>query len=160
MALVALSGCGGASDPAGSYEGTLTESGETSRTTADLQPGAAPSAETDHYNRSNADAVVSVRRVDPGHLELDLGGGCVVRVEHGDPQSAAAAVDPPHQTCHIAVEGFTGDVTLSGDAHLTHADPPSLDFSFYGSGSIGEPSRAGHVAVSHTIVFSGRHRAP
>lgn len=154
-----LGGCGGGFDPTGEYEGALVESGADSRMTSDLQPDAAGTMDVRRYNRSRTQVVV-VRRVDPRHLEVDIGGDCKLRVEHmAEPNDDSALIpEAPEQRCTFTVEGFSGELTMHGTADFTRQDPPTLTLAVTGMSRSGDPNRAGYHAVDHTISFTAPRR--
>jgi hypothetical protein len=153
-------GCGGF-DPVGSYEGTATRSGNTSRMDSDVGADGTANVTRSNFNTSQTGAVVTVRRIDDSHLEVDIGDGCRVRVEQQPEPNEhnTQVVLSPEQRCRVQVEGFSGEAFLSGHVNFRKQDPPQIDVTLNANTQQGDPSRAGSVTLGYTYAFNGQRRA-
>jgi hypothetical protein len=129
----------------------------------DLAPDGTSTGSNQSANSSETGVVATVTRVDDRHLDVALGDFCRVRFEQRpEPnEHSAQVVFEPEQRCPVAVEGFTGDVSVSGDLQLTRGqDPLPLRVTIHGSAQRGDPDRAGYVNESFSYTFSGTRSTP
>jgi hypothetical protein len=150
-------------DPVGAYEGTAAQSSQTVTMLTDLAPDGTSTGSNHSANSSETGVVATVTRVDDRHLDVALGDFCRVRFEQSpEPnEHAAQVVIEPEQRCLVAVEGFTGDVSVAGDLQLARGqDPLSLSVTIHGSAQIGDPDRAGYVNETFSYTFSGTRSTP
>ncbi len=150
-------GCGGF-DPVGTYEGTLTRNGETSTLNTDVAADGSANATTSSFTSSQTGVVATVTRVDDNHIDIVIGDTCRVRVEQSPEPNEhdGQVVLEPEQRCHLEVEGFSGDVRVSGMAQFGRDDPKTLRVTLTGANQAGDPNRAGFRSITFAYTFDGQ----
>jgi hypothetical protein len=157
---LALAGCGGF-DPVGTYEGTATRTSQTMRMLADLAPDGTSTVSDNNANNNETGVVARITRIDETHLNVALGEFCRVRIEQSpEPNEHNATIElTPLQQCHLVLDGFEGDVPVSGHAQFDR-DQENTPFtlSITGSAQRGDPNRAGYLSVTFSYQFRGERR--
>jgi hypothetical protein len=162
--LVLVASLASCSDPppielAGSYTGDARCNGETLRMNEDVDENGRGDGTTTQFRWNDDDIVLTFRRVDPTHLELDV-NDCTLRFVHPAPPQDEHARVEPGQHCRIHEATFDHDVPIyRGWASFGRATG-TVRLSLGTNADVGDLFRAGGESVEWSYEFSGARSTP
>lgn len=162
--VVAASWLGACSDPppielAGRYSGDARCEGETLRMNEDVDEHGRGDGTTSRFSWSDDDVVLTIRRIDPTQLEVDV-VGCTLRFEHSPAPHDTYATLALHQTCRIEEQTFDHEVSIQSGYLMFERAVGSVSLHLDTELDVGDLHRAGGEHLRWFYDFEGARPRP